>query len=98
MDKFFQDITSLYWWIGIFLVGIMINIIANYLPKIIFKVFGNFSKLVRDKNENYKQDRESRIQRLVDNPERLSQRYLYDNIILFRGSIGFGSSSLNRGS
>jgi hypothetical protein len=34
MDRFMDEISSAYWWIGIVVVGILINIDSSYIRKI----------------------------------------------------------------
>lgn len=34
MDRFIHEISSLYWWIGVVIVGIVINIASSYIKKI----------------------------------------------------------------
>ena len=55
MEEFLGNLSSLSWWLGVVVVGILINIISPYLNKgfegILFKTSENFRKRVKERSE-----------------------------------------------
>ena len=51
MDKFFEEISSGYWWLAVVLVGIAINIISSYLKKFMESSFSGFSSYWKNKKD-----------------------------------------------
>ena len=64
MNGFFNDITSLYWWISVVLVGIIINLLSSYLKPFIDKTLSNYSVARRNKVKRNEHDRITKIEKL----------------------------------
>ena len=79
MDKFFQDISSLYWWISVVVVGILINIFGNYLPKLLSKVSTRSRNYWIERSEKRKKEYEDYVQLLESDIE---ERYITSMEIL----------------
>jgi len=94
MDQFLNDIKSLYFWLAVVVTSIATGLIANYLPKWIFKLFGATNNvLVR-----YSQKRRERIELLtawyVKHPERLTKLWISINTRFILGMvIAIGSAT-----
>ena len=79
MQKLIEDISSVYWWLGVVLVGIIINIFSSYLKNKLDLYMGNISK----KWARISEDKKARFNMEVDiirkNPEQLNLT-LFDEI------------------
>ena len=62
MDKFIDEISSTYWWIGVVVVGIVINIASSYIRKIMESRLSNISIYWKGK----KKERVEKIAKKVD--------------------------------
>ena len=59
LQKFLSEITSLYWWISVFLVGLILNMFGNLAFKIAENLSSNFSQKVKD-NANKRKEKEKK--------------------------------------
>jgi hypothetical protein len=72
MEDFLNNITSISWWIGVFIVGILINLVAIYLKSPIDKWRSLISTKSRTRSKAKKAERETKIANLVGNkPEQI---------------------------
>lgn len=69
MEQFLEDTSSIYYWLRVFIVGIIVSIIANYLPSIIGKLFGKFSSSIRKWSQKAKEEEERRVIKMTNDPE-----------------------------
>jgi hypothetical protein len=75
MDKFLKDVSSLYWWISVVVVGIIVGIVSNYLPLILSKLGIKLRGVWLERIDKSKRAREEEIRRIVDNPDELPFKY-----------------------
>jgi len=73
MNDLLAEMATLRWWIGVVLVGIIINIISRPIGKWSDSIFGLISKQYRARNEKAKQERDKYIEFLRKNP---SEKYI----------------------
>lgn len=78
MQKFLTDISSIYWWIGVVLVGIVINLFSSYLKNKIDSFMGKISELYAIENERKKELYAGAVRAMIDNPQLM-------NAVLFYG-------------
>jgi hypothetical protein len=69
MDAFIKDLGFLNWWIGVVIVGIIINLLSAYLKSPTDKILSGFSKWWATRTEKERKARTLRIQKLIDNPD-----------------------------
>ena len=69
MDKLIKEISSPYWWIGVFVVGIAINITSSYINKIMESSFSGFSIYWRRKQVERAAKTAKNIEILKNNSE-----------------------------
>ena len=67
MADFFNNITSISWWIGVVIVGILLNLVAIYLKSPIDRCLSSISIKYRTRTEAKKAEREAKITYLVGN-------------------------------
>jgi hypothetical protein len=76
MEKFLNDITTIYWWISVVIVGVAINLFSGVIPKL----FSLFSKSVQtavlSKNKKAREKYEKDVCSLVEDPELIIYRYI----------------------
>ena len=68
MDSLIQDIYSAKWWIEVVVAGILINLISAYLKAPTDDFFGKFSKRWATRTEKNRTARNTRINKLKNNP------------------------------
>lgn len=61
MDKFLQDISSSYWWLGVVLVGVVINILSSYLRRLMENNFSKFSQFWQTRRQSRIDDFNRRV-------------------------------------
>ena len=71
MKELLADSTSPVFWVGVVIVGIVINILSAYLKPAIDKVFGGVSDRWAKRSEKLRQERTLRVERLAK--DRFSQ-------------------------
>src|SRR5258708_31110019 len=69
MDAFMKDVSSVNWWIGVVIVGILINLLSAYLKNPADKVLSGISKWWATRTEKQRKERNLRIQKLIDSPD-----------------------------
>jgi hypothetical protein len=69
MDKLIKEISSPYWWIGVVIVGIAINITSVYVSKIMESSFSGFSIYWKNKQKERADKTEKMIEILKNNSE-----------------------------
>jgi hypothetical protein len=67
MEEILKDIGSPYWWIGVVLVGIAINVASHYLQKALDRQLSSVSSWWRERSEAQKTQRLKDLERLRDN-------------------------------
>ena len=67
MTDFFNNITSIGWWIGVVIVGILLNVAAMYLKSPIDRLVGSISTKYQTRSKAKKAEREAKIVNLVGN-------------------------------
>lgn len=70
MRNFLSNFTSLYWWLSVVIVGILINLLSAYLYKKVDKRFSGVSDWWRKKSEAKKARRMEDLNQLRDNPHK----------------------------
>lgn len=73
MAEFFDELTSSKWWIGVVVVGILINILSSFLYKWITKVRARISDKTKYRNEKQIEYQKKQIEYLRKNPH---EKYL----------------------
>lgn len=69
MEEFLNNLSSPSWWIGVIIIGIILNLVAAYLKTHLDTRLSRFSKWWRDRSEIRKKERESKIKKLRNNPQ-----------------------------
>ena len=87
MDEFAKTITSLSWWLGVVLVGILLNVISAYLKSPLDKFFSSISKRWRTRSEIARLQRERLIAELRENPTRQALLLEEENRYRLRGIV-----------
>lgn len=82
MTDFFNNITSISWWIGVVVVGILVNIAGMYLKSPIDRCLSSISTKYQTRSKAKKAERELKIRNLVGNKHEQ---------ILFASRINFTS-------
>ncbi len=72
MDELIKQFQKPEWWISVVVVGLLINIISDYLKPTLDSFFARFSSKVRQTSERQKLVFESDVQNLINNPEQLT--------------------------
>lgn len=72
MDKIIENFSSLQWWIGVVIVGIVINLFSSYFKKGIDDFFSFISNKWKNRSKIKKEKHEMEIQYLIQNPNELS--------------------------
>lgn len=109
MDEFAKSLTSINWWLGVVLVGILLNVLSSYLKPVVDNLFSKVSFWWRNRSEDardararivaeLRSDRHKQILMLaVENRRRLqSIGYLIYSLIflVLYLSIKIGTSAL----
>jgi hypothetical protein len=68
MDSITQNLGSVNWWVGVVIVGILINLISAYLKKPADKFLSGFSNWWSTRTEKQRREREIRIQKMRVSP------------------------------
>ncbi len=68
MKQVLKDISSLYWWIGVVLVGIAINVASHYLQEALDTQLSSVSSWWRERSEAQRAQRLKELEKLCDNP------------------------------
>lgn len=66
MDKLLENFTSFEWWLGVVLVGLLINLFSAYLKPVIDKFFAGFITKRREALDKKKKLFDFRVQQLVN--------------------------------
>lgn len=81
MEAFWKDLQSIYWWLSVVLVGLIINLFSQYGVPHVTKLLSSFSESIRTKNILAQKKRKEEIQTLVNEPDELQNTMLQ---VLFR--------------
>ena len=84
MDAFWKDLQSLYWWLSVVVVGLIVNLFSQYGVPYISKLLSYYSESIRKKNKIAQEKREEQIQALVNDPDELHNIMLQ---VLFRNGV-----------
>lgn len=94
MDGFIKDITSLYWWISVVLVGILINLFSSYSKPYTDKILSKYSSTRREKVKHKEEIRLKKIEKLKSSETekmflymQISRNYLRCIVFLLFGII-----------
>lgn len=79
MSDFLNNLTSISWWIGVVIVGILLNLAANYLKSPTDKLVSSISTKYQTRSKAKKAEREAKIKELVGNK--------YEQILFAAGAI-----------
>jgi hypothetical protein len=85
MNDFLQDISSLYWWLSVVVIGILVDIAARYIPDVLGKVSSRFRVMAIERNERVAKEREEKITFLMQHPDEI-----VDELIRARGNNAIG--------
>ena len=92
MKEFLAQITSLSWWFGVVIVGLLINLAASYIKPKIDAIHENISKNARNKNEKKRKAWDEEVKHLAENDSyqadfssKLSHVYLESIFIMLMG-------------
>jgi len=69
MEEFLKEATSLHWWIGVVIVGVLINIASAYIRRCLEYSLSTVSGYWRKKSEERVSRNSSKIELLKSNPE-----------------------------
>lgn len=67
MADFFNNLTSIRWWIGVVIVTVILNLAAMYLKSPFDRLFSSISTTYRTRSKAKKAEREKQIRNLVGN-------------------------------
>lgn len=70
MDKFVETLKSPVWWIGVVLVGILINIASAYLKPRLDKLLARVSRSIQERNEKSSNRRKALVNLLIADPHK----------------------------
>jgi ABC-type multidrug transport system fused ATPase/permease subunit len=68
MDEFFQNISSISWWLGVVIVGILINVLSHYIQKKFDTQLSALSSRWKKRSEEKKELRKRAIEKIRENP------------------------------
>lgn len=88
MKEILDDLVTPYWWFSVIIVGIIINIVSTYLIPKLNKIFANYSKKIRNKNESKKRIWELSVKTLKTNQN--YKFYQLSNLVYYQGTITLG--------
>jgi hypothetical protein len=71
VDEFVRNLQSANWWIGVFVVGIALNLLSAYLKAPLDKFFGSFWKRWAERNEAARAKQIELIERIKDDRDAL---------------------------
>jgi hypothetical protein len=75
MREFLQDAATLNWWLGVVVVGILINVVSHVLIRITPKILGKFQHTWAERNEKAREKERELVEWLVsDRQARLEYR------------------------
>ncbi|HDM8235530.1 TPA: hypothetical protein P0E28_005019 [Vibrio campbellii] len=69
MTEFINDTGTIYWWLSVVVVGILVNVLSSYIKLPFDWVFGKISQKWRDRREKSQAERERKILLLRDDYE-----------------------------
>lgn len=69
MENFLRDASSINWWVGVVLVGIVINIVSSYIKKALEDKLSNLSNFWKDKKEQRAQLEKNKVELLRGDSE-----------------------------
>lgn len=67
MDKFFSELSTLYWWLSVFTAGFLINIFSSYVKGFLDSVLSFLSTRIKNNSEQKRKAKQQIIQVLVNN-------------------------------
>jgi hypothetical protein len=70
VDRFLDDLSSSYWWMSVVTVGILINLVSNYLQKRLDTRLLGILSLWRGRSKVQKTRRQKELEELRNNPEK----------------------------
>jgi hypothetical protein len=88
LDDFLKGLASPSWWMGVVIVGIIINVLSAYLKKPLDKLFGSISSGWRERSERKSKERNDLIDTLKSDESLLVLFALTENRYRTR-SVGF---------
>lgn len=69
MDKFIEEISSVYWWIGVVFVGIVINIASSYIKRGMESNLAAVSEFWKRKKKKRAELKAKKLEILKNNPD-----------------------------
>jgi hypothetical protein len=81
MDEFLRNLGSVSWWLGVVVVGIIINVISHFIPPVLGKLSTRYSDFMMKTSEKNR----SEILNIVAHPE-LIQDYYSEAVLSFLGA------------
>lgn len=88
MDEFAQNLTSPAWWVGVVVVGILINLVSAYAKPVLDRITSNFGERWKKRSTARRTAYENEIFRLVENGE-LRRQYEFRHLsYMLRALVG----------
>lgn len=87
MEQFLKDITSTSWWIGVVVVGIIINLISSYLKPFLDERMSKFSAEKKEALEKSQKQHTLLVESLKKD-QRLYLAYAFKDVRLSNGAVG----------
>lgn len=69
MGEFLKDVVSLHWWIGVVIVGLLINLISDYVKPRLDQILGSISERYAKRSDSLKKASKERVQRYINETE-----------------------------
>lgn len=69
MSKSFEDMATLNWWLGVVVVGIIINLVSVPIGRLLSRLFSGMSEKWRNRSARRREVEENLLQTLIANPD-----------------------------
>jgi len=79
MENFIEDISSIYWWISVVVIGVVLNLAADYIRLGLSKLSSGAARRYRERSEASRRTTELYTQFIVRHPTELD--YLYFRLL-----------------
>jgi hypothetical protein len=89
MRSWWQDLGSIHWWLGVVMVGIVINLVSAYLKGPVDRFLSKGSRSWATRTEKQRQERASRIERLRSSQDEQVRVLVVALHIRMRAAMGF---------
>lgn len=84
MDTFSKHFASLDWWIGIVLVGVLLNLVSTYLLRRVDRILSTISSRWDKRTSRKRKERDQLVQYLSDHPDEQLQLLAEEIRCMFR--------------